>query len=143
MRGVFLQSRAKYYEKSIHHAGSPLTRCVGFIDCTKIRMCSPSGANDYQVAVCFGHKRIRCLIYQTITTPNGLTFSLYGTVEMRRHDLTLLGKSGWSDVWLECIFIAGEWYYITVIQHIYSVHGCRYHLLEAFAQMAKRRPTRV
>ena len=112
MRGDFLQSRAKDYARVIHEAGAPLTRCVCFIDCTKIRMCRPSGDNAYQRAVYSGHKRIHCLIYQTVTTPDGLMFGMYGPVEGRRHDLTLLRESGWNNVWSECLYIDGEWYYI-------------------------------
>lgn len=112
MRGGLLRSKAKDYAKAIQDTGAPLPRCVGFIDCTKIRMCRPGGANAYQRAVYSGHKRIHCLVYQTVTTPDGLMFALYGPVEGRRHDLTLLRESGWNDVWGESLFIDGEWYYI-------------------------------
>lgn len=112
MRGDFLKRRAKDYARAIHDGGAPLERCVGFIDCTKIRMCRPGGHNSYQRAVYSGHKRVHCLIYQTITTPDGLMFALYGPVEGRRHDLTLLRESRWSEVWQECLFIDGDWYYL-------------------------------
>lgn len=112
MRGNFLRERAKDYAKAIHDAGSPLPNCVGFIDCTKIRMCRPGGVNAYQRAVYSGHKRIHCLIYQTVTTPDGLMFGMYGPVEGRRHDLTLLRESRWDDIWREALFIDGEWFYV-------------------------------
>ena len=51
MRGGFLWNRAKDYAKSIYDPGAPLPRFVGFIDCTKIRMCRPSGLNANQRAV--------------------------------------------------------------------------------------------
>lgn len=37
---------------------------------------------------------------------------MYGSVEARRHGLTLFRESGWSNVWSECLFIDGEWYYM-------------------------------
>lgn len=112
MRGQFLKSRAKDYAKAIRDAGAPLDRCVGFIDCTRIRMCRPGGHNSYQRAVYSGHKRVHCLIYQTVTTPDGLMFSLYGPMEGRRHDMTLLRESNWNEVLSQCLFIDGEWFYI-------------------------------
>ena len=105
LRGNLLQRGAKDYAQAIGDSGAPLDRCVGFIDCTKIRMCRPSGHTSYQGSVYSGHKRVYCLIYQTITTPDGLMFSLYGPMDGRRHNLTLLRDSGWNDIWSECLFI--------------------------------------
>lgn len=47
-----------------------------------------------------------------MTTPEGLIFSMYGPEEGRRHDLTLLKKSGWNDTLQEALFIDDEYYYI-------------------------------
>ena len=112
MRGNFLKERAELYSTAIKEAGAPLEKCVGFIDYTKIKMCRPSGPNVYQRSCYSGHKRIHCLIHQTITTPDGLLFSLYGPEVGRRHDLTLLRDSGWNEILQECLNVEGSYYYI-------------------------------
>ena len=45
----------------------------------------------------YGHKRFHCLISK-LTTPDGLIFALHGPFEGRRHDLTVLQKSGWNEI---------------------------------------------
>lgn len=112
LRGSFLKQRAGEYAKAIEEAGSPLEKCVGFIDCTRIRMCRPGGNNAVQRSVYSGHKRVHCLIYQSLTTPDGLMFSLFGPLEGRRHDMTLLRQSGWNEVLRDNLHIDGEWFYI-------------------------------
>lgn len=56
MSGEFLRLIPKDYEKSIEKAGEPLSKCVGFMYCTKIRMCRPSGDKAYKRSVYSGHK---------------------------------------------------------------------------------------
>ena len=46
-----------------------------------------------------------CLIYQTITTPDGLIFSLYGPEVGRRHDVTLSRERGIQERLQPCHFI--------------------------------------
>lgn len=58
--------------------GVPLDSCDDFTDCTKFKMCRPGGANLNQRSVYSGHNRIHSFVYQTITTPDDLLFSLYG-----------------------------------------------------------------
>lgn len=65
-----------------------MTNCVGFIDGTKIRIARPS-EYMHQRYVYSGHKRIHCLSYETITTPDGLIFHLYGSIEGRHPDAYL------------------------------------------------------
>ena len=36
-------NRAELYADSIKHAGAPLDSCVGFINCTKIKITKPGG----------------------------------------------------------------------------------------------------
>lgn len=62
MSGDFLKLRAKDYEEAIMEAGAPLNRCVGSINCTKIRMCRQGGQNYYQRAVYSGYKSVHRLI---------------------------------------------------------------------------------
>lgn len=112
LRSDLLRQRASVYAKAIEDYGAPLDKCVGFIDCTKIKMQRPGGSSQNQRCVYSGHKRFHCLIYQTMTTPDGLVFALYGPEEGRRHDLTLLRKSGWNERLQEALLIDGEYYYI-------------------------------
>lgn len=98
------------YAKAIHEKGAPLTNCVGFIDCTKIQMSRPGGIGANQRTCYSGHKRFHCLIYQTVTTPDGLMFNLYGPEVGRRHDMTLFRESGLNDVLRDGLMIGGNQY---------------------------------
>lgn len=55
-RGGLLRSRAVLYSKSIESAGIILDKCVGFKDCTKIRMTRSGGHQTLQRSVYYGHK---------------------------------------------------------------------------------------
>ena len=80
------------YADAIHNRGGALLNCVGFIDGTKIKMARPKGY-AHQRSVWSGHKRMHCFSYQTITTPDGLIFHMYGPVEGRQPDAYLYCKS--------------------------------------------------
>lgn len=112
LRTNLLRQRAKIYAEAIKYKGAPLHQCIGFIDCTKIRMCRPGGHGTNQRSVYSGHKRMHCLSYQTLTTPDGLIFALWGPEVGRRHDLTLLRKSGWEEIFSESLLIDGVQHYI-------------------------------
>eukprot|EP00171_Calliarthron_tuberculosum_P004305 IDg4305t1 len=56
-------------------------------------MTRPGGNSTLQRAVFSGHKRFHCLMYQTITTPDGLIFNLFGPIEGRHADAFLYMKS--------------------------------------------------
>ena len=107
-----LQERAELYAKAIRESGAPLDSCVGFIDCTKINISRPGGSGANQRSCYSGHKRFHCLIYQTITTPDGLIFSLYGPQVGRRHDLTLLRESGIEQKLESCLLLSDRQFYI-------------------------------
>ena len=77
-----------------------------------IAMARPGGSGCNQRACYSGHKRFHYLVYQTITTPDGLIFSLYGPEVGRRHDLTLLRNSGISERLQNCLTIGDRHYYI-------------------------------
>ena len=89
-----MTARAPAYAAAIHAKGAPLLHCVGFIDCTKIQMTRPGGSAVLQRSVYSGHKSFHCFIYQTVTTPDGLLFYMYGPEVGRRHDMTLYRESG-------------------------------------------------
>lgn len=88
MRGNVLRKRAILHADVIRDAGEKLDSCVEFIDCTTIKICRPGDTNKSQRSVCSGNKRIHCIIYKNITTPDGLMFSIHGSDVGRRHDLT-------------------------------------------------------
>lgn len=90
MRGDFLRRHDKGHAKDIRDEGAPLDKCTGFISCTKIGICRPFGYNAFQRAMYLAQKRVHYLIYQSITTPDGLTSSHYDLIEEQSHDLTLL-----------------------------------------------------
>ena len=102
LREAFLASRVELYANSIKNAGAPLHSCVRFIDCTEIEMCRPGGHVSIQRRCYSGRKRYHCSIYQTLTTPDGLIFHIYGPEVGRRHDLTLLKESGSEDSLSNC-----------------------------------------
>ena len=89
-----LRSRAELYSNAIENRCAPLDSCVGFIDCTKISMARPGGRTSNQRAVYSGHKRFHFFSYQSITTPDGLLFNIYGPEDGRRHEITIYNKSG-------------------------------------------------
>lgn len=72
-----------------------------------------SGSHSYNQFACFkSHKRSHFLPYQTLNTSDGLIFALFGSVERRRHDLTLLRNSGWETVLVGILTTAGRQFYI-------------------------------
>jgi nuclease HARBI1 len=87
---------------------APLSNCVGFIDCTKIQISRPGGPSANQRALFSGHKRYHCFSYQTITTPDGLVFHMYGPEEGRRHDTTPYRKSDMNLHLSESLTINGD-----------------------------------
>ena len=75
----------------IHRKGAALDNCWGFIDGT-VRPISKPG--QHQRTVYNGHKKVHSLKFQSVALPNGLIANLYGPVEGKRHDSTMLAQSG-------------------------------------------------
>ncbi|KAF0743929.1 hypothetical protein Ae201684_001571 [Aphanomyces euteiches] len=95
-----IKQRMLEYSAAVRAKGVRLTTCWGFIDGTKqyisrpIARRNPSHANEnLQRSVYNGHPRRHCLNWQGITCPDGIMASMYGPVEGRRHDSTVLAKS--------------------------------------------------
>ena len=107
-----LVRREEMYAESIHRAGAPLDSCVGFIDSSKIQMSRPSGHSSLQRSCYSGHKRFHCLMYQTVTTPDGRILHLYGPEVGRPHDLTLLRESRLQDLLQVCFILNRMRFYI-------------------------------
>ena len=55
------------------------------------RVCRP-GRN--QRVLYNGHKKVHAIKFQSVATPNGLVANLFGLVEGKRHDSTMLARSG-------------------------------------------------
>lgn len=112
LNGNFLAERSHMYSNALVEAGSMLPDCVGFLDCTKIQMKRPGGGQIFQRSCFSGHKRFHCLIYQTLSTPDGLVFSLFGSLAGRRHDLTVLRSSGWEQILENSLLIDDRQFYL-------------------------------
>lgn len=54
VRAGIMTTREEMYANVIHEKGAPLSNCVGFIECTKIVMCRPSGRGSLLRAVSQG-----------------------------------------------------------------------------------------
>lgn len=85
---------------------------IGFIDCTKIEITIPGGPGFNKRACYSGHKRFHCLIYQTITTPDGLIFHLFGPEAGKLLDITLYRQSGMYSILKQALNIYGQQYFI-------------------------------
>lgn len=115
--------------RAAKEVGLPLSNCFGFIDYTKVQMYRPEGSGRDQRACYSGHKRFHCLVYQTITTSDGLISNMYGPEVGRQHDLTLYRKSGLNRALQEALLIDG-------IQ--YCMYGDAAHMLKAWLQLRFR-----
>ena len=61
--------RAELCASAFKDKRAPLDNCVGFIDCSKTKVSRPAKEVAAQRTFYSGHKRMHCLVYQTITTP--------------------------------------------------------------------------
>ena len=75
-------------------------------------MSRPGGHLSLQRSCYSGLKHFHYVMYQTVTTPDGLIFRLYGTEVRRRHELTLLRESNLRDRLQVCLKINGRPVYI-------------------------------
>ncbi|KAE9160642.1 hypothetical protein PF005_g31561 [Phytophthora fragariae] len=88
--GLLDASRCAVYARAVAARGSPITRCIGFIDGTVRAIARP--ARDQRQ--CYnGHKRKHALKYQGVMAPDGMFIDFYGPVAGRRHDIYLLRES--------------------------------------------------
>jgi hypothetical protein len=88
------------YCSAVYMARAPLRTCWAFIDGTKHYISRPSPRGNpesvyenLQRSVYNGHPRRHCLNWQGVTTPDGIIVSMFGPVESRRHDSTMLAES--------------------------------------------------
>jgi len=85
-RTDLLEDRAVRYASCVAERGRH-DKVVGFIDGTGILVARPGGG--LQRCMYSGHKRDHVMKFQSVVTPDGLLFHLYGPVEGRRHDMTM------------------------------------------------------
>ena len=79
------------FANTIHARGSPLDNCWGFIDGTVRPTCKP---RKDQCILYNGHKIVHTIKFRLVVARNGLIANLYGQVEGRCHESSMLGKSG-------------------------------------------------
>jgi len=122
-RGELMAERAAVYSDAVRRRGAPFQTCVGFIDGTAVHVARPGGG--IQRACYSGHKRRHVLNFQSVTTPGGLVFHMYGPHEGRRHDVVLYKESGLDDALRQTLLIDG-------VQH--CLYGDSAYVLRAWMQ---------
>ncbi|KIJ53223.1 hypothetical protein M422DRAFT_103130, partial [Sphaerobolus stellatus SS14] len=83
------------FGRKIKAKGAPLDSIVGLIDGTLQKNARPI---HNQRLVYNGWKRIHCLKYHAVISPDGLVIHVYGPVDGRRHDQTVFTESGLEDL---------------------------------------------
>ena len=76
---------------AVHQSGAALDSCCEFIDGT-VRLVCRSRVN--QRALYNGHKRVHSIKFQSVALPSGLVGYLYGPVERRCHNSSMIASSG-------------------------------------------------
>ena len=95
--------RLQDYQDSINtKSRGAVEKCFGFIDGTVHQVCRPrtkrrfaqiQNSNNIQRALYSGHKRHHGVKFQSIILPDGMIAMMFGPIEGRRHDITLLKLS--------------------------------------------------
>lgn len=102
-----LHGCSRLYADAVRGSGASLENCVGFVDCTEIKMTKPGRHGSLQRYWYCGHKRPHCLICQKLITPDGLMFAVHGLEVRRRHDPTLYRESGWEYIFENALNLDG------------------------------------
>jgi DDE superfamily endonuclease len=103
-RDDLVQLKGGLYDERIADIG-PIENCFGFMDWTLVRTSRLNGANAIQRSMYNGHERCHVLKFQTVATPDGLIFHLFGPEEGRRHDSTLYRKSNMDAVLAQSLVV--------------------------------------
>lgn len=85
-------------------------KCAGFIDVTKNQVCRRGRPNAIQQSVYSVHKRMYCLLFCNVTTPDAIMFFCDGLVEGRRYDLFLLEYTALDNALAQSLNINNEQY---------------------------------
>lgn len=73
-------------------------------------MSRPGGHVGLQRARYSVHNRFYCMVYQTVTTPDGLIYHFYGPEVGKKHDMTLFQRSGFPTLLSTCLYVNGKQY---------------------------------
>ena len=79
------------FADAIDNKGAALDNCWGFVDGTVRPVARPG--KDQRILY-NGQKKIHSIKFQSVATPNGLVANLFGPVEGKRHDSSMLAASG-------------------------------------------------
>lgn len=90
----------------------PLKCFFGFMNGTKVFRRRQRGPNINQRSSYSRHKRIKCLFYLTVTTPDELIVYLHGTYVGRCYDITLYRQSGLDEELQQQSVINGVQFYL-------------------------------
>lgn len=83
------------FGQAIAAKGAPLDLVVGFIDGTLQENARPV----YNQRIVYnGWKRMHCLKYHAVITPDGIIIHVFGPIDGRRHDETVYRESGLEDL---------------------------------------------
>ena len=83
-------NKLEEYCTAVTGKGAALDNCFGFIDGTVRPICRPK---INQRIVYNGHKKVHALKFQSMVLPNGIIGNMYGPIEGKRHDCSLLRMS--------------------------------------------------
>lgn len=112
LRSALLSDRAALYSENIRSAWAMFFNCIGLICVRNIHICCPYGSPVLQQPVYFGHKKIRCLLFGTGTSPDGLMLFCDGQVEGCRPELFILHFLGLDGALEERIHVKDEQFYV-------------------------------
>lgn len=129
-RPELMSIRAEIYADAVKDAGAPLDSCVGFIDATNLYVARPKGAA--QSATYNGHRRRNAFKMESVSTPDGLLFHMYGPEEGRRHDICFFTHSGVEEALSNNLLLNGRQLYI---------YGHAANVLRSYLQVAFPRLT--
>ena len=79
------------FSDAVYQKSGAIDNCFGFVDGT-VRPVSRPGKN--QRVLYNGHKKVHAIKFQSLAVPNGLVANLYGPVEGKKHDSSMLAESG-------------------------------------------------
>lgn len=86
---------------------------------------SSGGYNINQESYYSGHKRDHCLVYLTVTSPDGFILYLHGSEVDHRHDITLYRQSGLDAALQLHNSIVGEQFYVVADSAIIMIQLIR------------------
>lgn len=79
------------FSDAVYQKSGAIDNCFGFVDGT-VRPVSRPGKN--QRVLYNGHKKVHAIKFQSLAVPNGLVANLYGPLEGKKHDSSMLAESG-------------------------------------------------